>query len=117
MIRVLIVGILHRNYDIGRGMEAEAAVAPLLGSFGTVLGIFNPFEMLGTGSITEKVPVPSTAIKTGPASPHYDQKPETTLSTCRAKARLAGSGSSAGPTKKNVPTSMKVLLPVHLLLQ
>jgi len=71
VIRVLIVGILHRDYDMGRAMEAEAdvmvqnmqnympvldtmiTVAPLLGIFGTVLGIINSFEMLGAGSIAD----------------------------------------------------------------
>ncbi len=71
VIRVLIVGILHRDYDMGRAMEAEAdvtvqnmqsfmpvldtmiTVAPLLGIFGTVLGIINSFEMLGTGSLAD----------------------------------------------------------------
>jgi biopolymer transport protein ExbB len=67
----LIVGILHRDYDMGRAMEAEAnisvqnmqrfmpvldtmiTVAPLLGIFGTVLGIISSFEMLGTASIAD----------------------------------------------------------------
>jgi biopolymer transport protein ExbB len=71
VIRVLIVGILHRDYDMGRAMEAEAdltvqnmqrfmpvldtmiTVAPLLGIFGTVLGIISSFEMLGAGSIAD----------------------------------------------------------------
>lgn len=71
VIRLLIVGILHRDYDMGRAMEAEAdvtvqnmqkfmpvldtmiTVAPLLGIFGTVLGIINSFEMLGAGSLAD----------------------------------------------------------------
>ena len=71
VIRVLIVGILHRNYDMGRAMEAEAehllqrmnrfmaildtmiTVAPLLGILGTVLGIINSFEMLGSTGIAD----------------------------------------------------------------
>jgi biopolymer transport protein ExbB len=69
VIRVLNVGILHRNYDMAKAMEAEAqdtvkrmskymnildtmiTVAPLLGIFGTVLGIISSFEMLGLGGI------------------------------------------------------------------
>jgi len=69
VIRVLNVGILHRHYDMTKAMEAEArhmakkmarfmtvldtmiTVAPLLGIFGTVLGIISSFEMLGAGGI------------------------------------------------------------------
>ena len=71
IVRLLIVGILHREYDMGRAMEAEAdtllqqmnrymsvldtmiTVAPLLGIFGTVLGIISSFEMLGTAGIAD----------------------------------------------------------------
>jgi len=71
IVRVLVVGILHREYDMGRAMEAEAdqvvqrmnrympeldtmiTVAPLLGIFGTVLGIISSFEMLGTSGIAD----------------------------------------------------------------
>jgi len=71
VIRVLVVGILHRDYDMGRAMEAEAeqllqrmnqympvldtmiTVAPLLGILGTVLGIINSFTMLGDAAIAD----------------------------------------------------------------
>ena len=71
IVRLLIVGILHREYDMGRAMEAEAdmllqrmnrfmpvldtmiTIAPLLGIFGTVLGIISSFEMLGTSGIAD----------------------------------------------------------------
>ena len=71
VIRVLVVGILHRDYDMGRAMEAEAdlmvqrmnrympildtmiTVAPLLGILGTVLGIISSFKMLGVGGIAD----------------------------------------------------------------
>jgi len=71
IVRLLIVGILHREYDMGRAMEAEAdmllqrmnrfmavldtmiTVAPLLGIFGTVLGIISSFEMLGSAGIAD----------------------------------------------------------------
>ncbi|WP_457574827.1 MotA/TolQ/ExbB proton channel family protein [Desulfolithobacter sp.] len=71
VVRVLIVGILHRHYDMTRAMEAEArqqlrrmerfmilldtmiTVAPLLGILGTVLGIISSFQMLGTGGVTD----------------------------------------------------------------
>lgn len=71
VIRVLIVGILHRDFDMGRAMEAEAdrviqrmqrfmplldtmiTVAPLLGILGTVLGIISSFKMLGAGPVAD----------------------------------------------------------------
>ncbi len=71
IVRLLIVGILHRDYDMGKAMEAEAdltvrrmsrfmpvldtmiTVAPLLGILGTVIGIINSFQMLGTSGIAD----------------------------------------------------------------
>lgn len=71
IVRVLVVGILHRRYDMGRAMEAEAemllqrmnrymsildtmiTVAPLLGILGTVLGIISSFKMLGSSGISD----------------------------------------------------------------
>ena len=71
VIRILVVGILHRDYDMGKAMEAEAettvqrmqrsmtvldtliTVAPLLGIFGTVIGIINSFEMLAIETIAD----------------------------------------------------------------
>ena len=71
VLRLLAVGILHRDYDMGRAMEAEAqlvvermnrfmpvldtiiTVAPLLGILGTVLGIIASFNMLGRGDIAD----------------------------------------------------------------
>lgn len=69
VIRILISGILHREYSMVKAMESAAAdeiarmrrymgvldtiitVAPLLGIFGTVLGIIASFDMLGGGGI------------------------------------------------------------------
>jgi biopolymer transport protein ExbB len=69
VIRILISGILHREYSMVKAMESAAAdeitrmrrymgvldtiitVAPLLGIFGTVLGIISSFDMLGGGGI------------------------------------------------------------------
>ena len=66
VIRVLISGILHRDYSPGKAMESAAAeevgrmgrfmgvldtmitIAPLLGILGTVMGIIDSFDMLGT---------------------------------------------------------------------
>lgn len=71
IVRVLISGIVHREYSMGKAMETAAAdevqrmqrslivldtmitVAPLLGIFGTVLGIISSFELLGTSGIQE----------------------------------------------------------------
>ena len=65
VIRVLISGILHRDYSLSKAMESAAAeeigrmgrfmgvldtmitVAPLLGILGTVTGIIDSFDMLG----------------------------------------------------------------------
>ncbi len=67
IIRILISGILHRDYSLVKAMESAAAeeirkmrrfmgvldtmitVAPLLGIFGTVVGIISSFDMLGAG--------------------------------------------------------------------
>ena len=71
VIRMLGVGILHRDYDMAKAMEAQAqatvhrmskgmtildtmiTVAPLLGIFGTVLGIISSFKMLGSAGIAD----------------------------------------------------------------
>jgi biopolymer transport protein ExbB len=69
VIRTLISGILHRDYSLSKAMEASAAeevgrmsrfmgaldtmitIAPLLGILGTVTGIIDCFDMLGTQGI------------------------------------------------------------------
>ncbi len=66
VIRVLISGILHREYSLSKAMESAATeeisrmrrfmgvldtmitAAPLLGILGTVLGIIESFDMLGS---------------------------------------------------------------------
>ncbi len=69
IIKILVTGILHRDFSMAKAMESAAAeeikgmqkymsvidtmitVAPLLGIFGTVIGIILSFEMLGTAGI------------------------------------------------------------------
>lgn len=69
IIKILVSGILHRRYSMVKAMEASAAdeikrmrrfmnvldtmitVAPLLGIFGTVIGIIQSFDALGTSGI------------------------------------------------------------------
>jgi biopolymer transport protein ExbB len=69
VIRILVSGILHRDFSMAKAMESAAAeeikrmrrymavldtmitVAPLLGIFGTVLGIITSFELLGASGI------------------------------------------------------------------
>ncbi len=69
IIRVLVSGILHREFSMIKAMEAAASdeikamrrgmvvldtmitVAPLLGIFGTVLGIISSFDVLGSSGI------------------------------------------------------------------
>jgi len=69
VIRILISGILHREYSLSKAMESAAeeeisrmrrfmgvldtmiTVAPLLGIFGTVIGIIDSFDMLGAVGI------------------------------------------------------------------
>jgi len=71
VVRVLVSGILHREFSLTKAMEAAAAeeirnmrrymgvldtmitVAPLLGIFGTVIGIIASFEALGTAGIDQ----------------------------------------------------------------
>ncbi|MBN2032901.1 MAG: MotA/TolQ/ExbB proton channel family protein [Deltaproteobacteria bacterium] len=69
VVRILVSGILHREFSMGKAMETAAAdeiqrmrrylvildtmitIAPLLGIFGTVTGIIASFELLGAGGI------------------------------------------------------------------
>ena len=69
VVRILVSGILHREFSMVKAMESAAAdqiqsmrrymtildtmitVAPLLGIFGTVTGIITSFEMLGAGGL------------------------------------------------------------------
>lgn len=71
VIRMLAVGIIHRKFSLSKAMEAEAevalkrmrrfmtvldtmiTVAPLLGIFGTVLGIITSFNLLGSSGIED----------------------------------------------------------------
>jgi biopolymer transport protein ExbB len=71
VIRILISGIVHREFSMTKAMESAASeeikrmrrymsvidtmitVAPLLGIFGTVIGIITSFEALGTVGIGE----------------------------------------------------------------
>ncbi|MCK5347809.1 MAG: MotA/TolQ/ExbB proton channel family protein, partial [Desulfobacula sp.] len=77
IIRVLISGIVHREFSMQKAMEAAAiqeikhmrrfmgvldtmiTVAPLLGIFGTVIGIINAFQSIGmSGSASLAVVAP-----------------------------------------------------------
>ncbi len=69
IIKILITGILHRDFSMVKAMESAAAeevkrmrrymtildtmitVAPLLGIFGTVIGIISSFDLLGGAGI------------------------------------------------------------------
>jgi biopolymer transport protein ExbB len=69
VVRIMVSGILHRDFSMVKAMESAAAdeiqrmrrfmtildtmitVAPLLGIFGTVIGIITSFEMLGSEGI------------------------------------------------------------------
>ncbi len=69
IIKILLTGIVHREFSMTKAMESAAAeeirklrrymgvldtmitVAPLLGIFGTVLGIIMSFEALGSAGI------------------------------------------------------------------
>ena len=69
VVRIMVSGILHRDFSMTKAMESAAAdeiqrmrrfmsvldtmitVAPLLGIFGTVIGIITSFEMLGAAGI------------------------------------------------------------------
>jgi len=69
VIRILVTGLLHREFSMVKAMESAAAdeirrmrrymgvldtlitVAPLMGIFGTVLGIISSFDMLGVSGL------------------------------------------------------------------
>ena len=69
IVRIMVSGILHREFSMTKAMETAASdeikrmrrylavldtmitVAPLLGIFGTVIGIIMSFELLGTAGI------------------------------------------------------------------
>lgn len=71
VIRILVAGILHREFSMAKAMETAASdeldrmrrylpildtiitVSPLLGIFGTVIGIILSFEILGSAGIEE----------------------------------------------------------------
>ncbi|RLB30148.1 MAG: MotA/TolQ/ExbB proton channel family protein [Deltaproteobacteria bacterium] len=71
IVRILVAGILHREFSMSKAMETAASdeidrmgqylpildtiitVSPLLGIFGTVIGIILSFEMLGSAGIEE----------------------------------------------------------------
>ncbi|RJR26178.1 MAG: MotA/TolQ/ExbB proton channel family protein [Desulfobacteraceae bacterium] len=71
VIRILVSGILHREFSMAKAMEAAASeeisrmrqymgvldtmitVAPLLGIFGTVIGIITSFDLLGASAIRD----------------------------------------------------------------
>jgi biopolymer transport protein ExbB len=71
VIRIMVNGILHREFSMAKAMETAAAdeikgmrrylivldtmitVAPLLGIFGTVIGIITSFEILGSSGIEQ----------------------------------------------------------------
>ena len=69
IVKILVNGIVHRDFSMTKAMESAAmealesmrrhmkimdtmiTVAPLLGIFGTVLGIITSFEMLGSAGL------------------------------------------------------------------
>ncbi len=71
VIRILVTGIVHRDFSMSKAMESAATeqlrrmarfmgvldtmitVAPLLGIFGTVIGIIDSFEILGSAGIED----------------------------------------------------------------
>jgi biopolymer transport protein ExbB len=71
VIRILVTGIVHRDFSLSKAMESAATeqlrrmgrfmgvldtmitVAPLLGIFGTVIGIIESFEVLGMAGIED----------------------------------------------------------------
>ncbi len=71
VIRIIVSGIVHRDYSMSKAMESAATeqlqsmgrfmgvldtmitVAPLLGILGTVIGIIDSFEILGAAGIDD----------------------------------------------------------------
>ena len=77
VVRVLVCGLVHREYSLSKAMEMAAVeeikrmkkylpvldtiitAAPLLGIFGTVIGIIHSFDMLGRAGIQDPQAVTS----------------------------------------------------------
>jgi len=111
-VKIIITGILHRDFSMTKAMESAAAdqvkrmrrymgvldtmitVAPLLGIFGTVTGIIQSFEALGAVGAERPSPPPGWRSRSSRSSPTTSSTACVNRRRCASKNMRRASRSS-----------------------